>query len=279
MNTATQTHSDVLELVEQPPVSHQAPAVIASQAVQAAQESPTSPDKLLAMAMQQGASIELLERFIALKERTDAAIARTAYADAMALAKRSPPTIVKDKFVSFETSKGNTSYNHATLGNVVRSVVSWLAEYGFSHAWKVDQLEGGRISVTCTLTHSMGHSESVTLDSFKEDSGTKNNIQAMGSAITYLERYTLFAVTGLAAEDQDDDGIGSGDPILGEVEMTRLNIVNRVKLAQTVEELNAAKKGGVSELNRLRDRDFYDTFVKEVQVRGAAIRAKEESNA
>lgn len=279
MNTATQTQGDVLELVEQPPVSHQAPAVIASQALQAGQESPTSPDKLLAMAMQQGASIELLERFIALKERTDATIARTAYADAMALAKRSPPTIVKDKFVSFDTSKGNTSYSHATLGNVVRSVVSWLAEYGFSHAWKVEQLDGGRISVTCTLTHSMGHSESVTLDSFKEDSGTKNNIQAMGSAITYMERYTLFAVTGLAAEDQDDDGAGSGDSILSELEMTRLNIVNRVKLAQTVEELNAAKKGGVSELNRLRDRDFYDTFVKEVQVRGAAIRAKEESNA
>ena len=125
----------------------------------------------------------------------------------------------------------------------------------------------------------MGHSESVTLDAFKEDSGTKNNIQAMGSSITYLERYTLFAATGLASEEQDDDGAGSGDRVMSELELTRLNIVNRVKLAQTIGELDAAKKGGVAELNRLKDRAFYETFVSEVQTRGAAIRAKESGNA
>jgi len=56
----------------------------------------------------------------------------------------------------------------------------------------------------------MGHSESVTLQSATDDSGKKNNIQALGSAITYLQRYTLLSITGLATEDQDDDGKTTG---------------------------------------------------------------------
>jgi hypothetical protein len=44
-------------------------------------------------------------------------------------------------------------------------------------------------------------------------SGSKNQIQAIGSAVTYLERYTLFASYGLASKDQDDDGKASGRPV------------------------------------------------------------------
>ena len=36
-------------------------------------------------------------------------------------------------------------------------------------------------------------------------SGSKNSIQAVGSTVTYLQRYTLLAVTGLAAKGQDSD--------------------------------------------------------------------------
>lgn len=184
---------------------------LATQPTREIQEAASStPDNLLAMAMQNGASIEMMERLLALKERHDATEARKAYTEDMALAKKAPPIIEKDKHVRFETQKGVTSYNHATLGNVVAKVVAWLAEYRFSHAWRTAQLDGGRISVTCTLTHAMGHSESVSLESGKEDSGTKNNIQAMGSAITYLQRYTLLAITGLATEEQDDDGKTTG---------------------------------------------------------------------
>jgi hypothetical protein len=44
----------------------------------------------------------------------------------------------------------------------------------------------------------------------KDTSGSKNAIQSIASTITYLQRYTLFAATGLAADDQDDDGKAAG---------------------------------------------------------------------
>src|SRR5690606_35194749 len=61
-------------------------------------------------------------------------------------------------------------------------------------------------SVTCVITHELGHSERTTLSAAPDESGGKNSIQAVGSTVTYLQRYTLMAATGLAAKDMDDDG-------------------------------------------------------------------------
>jgi hypothetical protein len=51
--------------------------------------------------------------------------------------------------------------------------------------------------------------ESVSLTGQPDTGPGRNAIQAIGSTITYLQRYTLMAITGTAASDQDDDGKGS----------------------------------------------------------------------
>lgn len=238
-----------------------------------------SPDNLLVMAMQQGASVETLERLLALKERHDANVARQAYTEAMARAKLNPPTIKKDKHVAFATQKGVTQYDHATLGNIVNKVVAWLGEHGFSHAWDIKQLQGGRIAVTCTLTHSLGHREHVTLEASRDDSGTKNDIQAVSSAVTYLERYTLLAITGLATEDQDDDGQTGGAPILTPIEVNRIEAAGKVTRSQSVNELTAVSREYTKKFNELKDREGYPLFVEQVQARGKFIRKRDQATA
>src|SRR5690606_36377667 len=79
----------------------------------------TTPSDLLRLAVQQGADIAKLEQLMALQERWEANQARKAYVEAMAEFKKNPPEIFKDKTVSFKTDKGNTTYDHATIGNVV----------------------------------------------------------------------------------------------------------------------------------------------------------------
>src|SRR5262249_50835070 len=69
--------------------------------------------------------------------------------------------------------------------------------------------DDGRIKVACILAHVDGHREESTLSSSADVSGNKNSIQAVGSAVTYLQRYTLKMALGLAAA-VDDDGIASG---------------------------------------------------------------------
>lgn len=128
----------------------------------------------------------------------------------MAQFKANPPEIEKDKRVSYEMKEGGTkSYNHASLANVTGKINSALSVQGLSATWDTAQGDGGRITVTCRITHEMGHSESTKLSASPDDSGKKNSIQAIGSTISYLERYTLLALTGLATHDMDDDGKGT----------------------------------------------------------------------
>ena len=141
-----------------------------------------------------------LDRLLDVKERWEATEARKAYVAALASFKRNPPQLVKDQQVDFGEGRSRTRYNYASLGDVASQVAAGLAEHGLSHGWSVYQ-EDGMVTVACVLTHEAGHSESVKITAPRDESGNKNSIQQVGSTITYLERYTLMAITGLAAHD------------------------------------------------------------------------------
>jgi len=164
-----------------------------------------SPLEAMTYAISNGVELEKLEKMLELQERWDRIEAKKAYTQAMAEFKAIPLVIKKDRHVKFATQKGTTEYTHASLGNVTSSINAALAAHGLSAAWKTEQNQGA-ITVTCTITHKLGYSESTSLTAGKETSGTKNDIQSIGSTITYLQRYTLLALTGLATHDQDDDG-------------------------------------------------------------------------
>lgn len=170
---------------------------------------PMTPAELLQIAVAKGADLEKLEKLMELQLKWEANEARKAYMNAMAAFKASPPKLVKNKHVKFVTQKGTTEYDHATLDNIVDIVGRALAAQGLQHSWRTEQLEGGLIKVTCILTHILGHTESTSLQGVRDESGGKNSIQAVGSTVSYLQRYTLLAITGLATGDMDDDGKGS----------------------------------------------------------------------
>ena len=155
-----------------------------------------SPAEMIQAAVASGADLEKLEKLLTLQERWDANEAKKAYYHAMAQFKANPPQIFKDKTVSFS----QTRYKHASLGNLVEKITARLSECGLSHSWRVKQ--NGVIEVTCRITHEKGYSEETSISSNADKSGAKNDIQAIASAITYLQRYTLLAMTGLAVEDQ-----------------------------------------------------------------------------
>ncbi len=171
-----------------------------------------TPSVLLAMAVQQGADLDRLERLMALQERWEANEARKAFVEAMTMFKAEPLEIFKRKEVGYTTKEGDfVGYKHATLSDVSDVVVPAMARHGLSHRWDVEQRDG-RIFVSCVVTHKSGHSEFVKLDSAPDNSGKKNAIQQVASAIQYLQRYSLLAIVGLATKDMhDDDGRGTGD--------------------------------------------------------------------
>jgi hypothetical protein len=163
------------------------------------------PVNLIQEAIAKGADLEQLEKLLSLQERWEQNEAKKAYNKAMAAFKASSPIIEKDRHVGYSTAKGKTSYSHASLFNIVNTITNELSKHGLSVSWRTKQTEK-LITVSCVISHHLGHSEENSISAPADDSGSKNSIQAIGSTISYLQRYSALSILGLATQDMDDDG-------------------------------------------------------------------------
>lgn len=165
-----------------------------------------TPMDMIDRAVMQNANVETLTQLMNLQERWEANQARKAFDEAMAMAKAKMPAIVKTRKVDFTTAKGRTNYQYEDLASIMDQIGPVLSEHGLSIRYRTHADVGQPISVTCIISHRMGHSEENTLSAARDESGNKNSIQAIGSTVTYLQRYTLKAALGLAAAADDDGG-------------------------------------------------------------------------
>jgi hypothetical protein len=207
----------------------------------------TTPAQLLNIAIEKGADLEKLEKLMDLQVRWEQNQARKAYHEAMTAFKSNPPEIEKDKKVSY----GNTKYNHASLANVTAKINSELSKYGLSASWTTAQSEKG-VTVTCKISHVLGHSEETSLTAGLDKSGAKNDIQALGSTISYLERYTILALTGLATSEMDDDGQGTATFISDKQKSTIIDFIQ----SKEVDEVKFCAFMGVEEVGKILETDY-----------------------
>ena len=160
-------------------------------------QEPVNPLVMVQAALDRGMDAEQIRQFMDLADRHEAKQAKREFDEAMSRFREACPLIVKD------ADGHNTKY--AKLSSAIAAVKQPLADNGLSHSWRTNQ-EGEQISVTCVVSHIGGHSERTRLSSEPDKSGGKNSIQAIGSAVSYLQRYTLFSILGIASSDMDDDG-------------------------------------------------------------------------
>ena len=188
-----------------------------------------TPAEMIRFALEKGANLDQLKQLLDIQKEWEANEARKSFNQAMAAFKSNPPKINKDKKVKYGGGDKAVGYSHASLGNVTQKIGAELSKHGLSASWITKQ--NGTISVTCRITHKMGHSEETTLSAAADTSGAKNSIQAIGSTITYLERYTLLALCGLATFDQDDDGAIVGAEFISEKQFSKiLDLINEYQV-------------------------------------------------
>lgn len=188
-----------------------------------------SPLDLIARLLQSNVTPEQLDKFLDVQQKWEREQQRRDYVQAMTQFKAA---LVGVKIVKRKRVKYNeVDYKHETLAQVVKAVVGPMSANGLTHHWSVEQPKaaGEPIVVSCVLTHNNGHSERVTLHGLPDDSGKKNKLQQVRSTVTYLQRATLLLITGLAAEGDDDDGLG-GDPDgpAGALSVEQVDTVNRL---------------------------------------------------
>ncbi len=207
-----------------------------------------APAQMLAMALDSTKEVDLgkVEKMMELQFRFEKNEAEKAFIAALSAFKANPPRIVKNTHVNYSTSKGVTDYKHATAGQVVEEIEKGLQPHGMTLTFKSDQDEKGRIKVTAVLTHILGHSKETSLSSASDQSGGKNSIQAIGSAVTYLKRYTALLITGLETYDSDDDCRAADDKQVETLDKRELSEILDLINTRQVKEAAFLKLCGVS---------------------------------
>ncbi len=108
------------------------------------------------------------------------------------------PALVKDK----SGQVGNQKTKYADLVQANEQVLTRLNKLGVIYTCEPTLLDSGQFVMRYSLTHVPTGEHKTGNYPLK----LSENPQHMGSAITYARRYVLLAVTGVAAEDEDDDG-------------------------------------------------------------------------
>lgn len=220
-------------------------------------------------AIERGADPDQLAKLWELQLQYEANEARKAFNQAISAFKQNPPQIFKTKHVKYN----QVNYHHATIDEINEAVTPALSAQGLSHRWEVEQAD--QIRVSCIISHVAGHSESVTMQGPRDDSGKKNALQQIGSTTTYLQRYTLLLALGLAAKDMpaDDDGRGAGG-LTGHGETISQDEVNKIDAFLVEHELDADVF--LKWLNSIGYKTYADIEVRQLKRIWQALRQSEE---
>lgn len=207
-----------------------------------------TPVQMAAHLISSGADFQSVKEMIALSKELAADQAKRAFDAAIASAKSEIPAVAKN-------AKGHNNKAYANFAAYAAVVDPVLGKWGLSYRFRTEQTD--RITVTCVLTHKDGHSEENSLSGPPDGSGSKNAIQAIGSTLTYLQRYTLVQALGLSASD-DDDGRALGKT---EQQIATVSEDQQMQLREMIEVSGAdmdrfLKVGSLTRLSDMRAADF-----------------------
>ena len=126
---------------------------------------------------------------------------------------------------------------YADLANVYETIRKPLSEHGFAYFHSMTTDQDGKEYVETLLMHESGGTFKTRLPVINK----KNDMQGLGSAITYAKRYGISMIVGLAHEE-DDNGQRAGT-----------GTVNTSTKASTIKRIVIKTKSGESKARDLDD--------------------------
>jgi hypothetical protein len=132
------------------------------------------------------------------------------------------PRVKKNGRVNLGNNKGE--YAFSKWDDIDRVIRPLMAEEGFTLTFDSSprQGDGGGIVVTGTLLHRNGHSRSSQMSLALDTHQARNNLQAMGSSLSYGKRYTAEMLLNIVREGSDDDGVLGGAEFISEAQLAEI---------------------------------------------------------
>lgn len=150
--------------------------------------------------------INKLERLMQMHEQITARAAKAAYDAALAQMQPELPVIAERGRIDIGRGKPQSYALWEDINEAIRPI---LSRHGFALSFRTGR-QDDRIIVTGILSHRDGHREETTMHLPLDTSGSKNNVQAVGSSTSYGKRYTASALLNLTSRGEDDDGKAGG---------------------------------------------------------------------
>lgn len=121
-------------------------------------------------------------------------------AEALVAFQTNVPVIGKGKTAKVTTKSGPSySYSYADLAAITPIVLPALAAVGLSFTTLPRRNDDGTFDLVGVLRHTSGETVEGVLPLF-----TRGSAQETGSSLTYVRRYLLLSMTGVAPDDDDD---------------------------------------------------------------------------
>lgn len=205
--------------------------------------------------------VDKMERLGAMYERMQAKRAEAEFAAALADMQPHLPAIAERGKAKVN---GEVRYTFALWEDINAAIKPILQQHGFALSFRTDFTDG--ISVTGVLTHRSGHSERTTIKLPADKSGSKNDVQAVASSVSYGKRYTAGALLNLTSHGEDDDAYRAAVEYCTDEQLATLNEWIEATESDKAKFLKYLK---VDSLDKLPAKD-YDKAL-------SALRAKEKA--
>jgi len=166
------------------------------------------------VALDPNVDVEKMTKILDMQERILNKQASIEFNKSMALAMVQIPSVARE-------TQGQSN-KFAAFENINKIVKTIIAKHGLFITFRTEFQSDDFLLVTAKITHQSGYSQETSMRFPFDNSGNKNDIQAVGSSISYGKRYTMSALLGIATHDEDDDGFSTSKTI-GEKEIERIN--------------------------------------------------------
>jgi hypothetical protein len=170
-----------------------------------------------------------------------------AYSVAMSQFKDKVPVILRTR--SIKDKEGNDKYKAVALEDVAGPLMKALSAHRITYRYKTVDLPDGRIRVTCILRleGTAYEEEGATLAAPPDTAGGKDPLKAVGSTVSYLEKYTLLASCGVHVYGTDPEAV----PVVG------------VSNEQAIEWIDAIRDAGTPEATMARWKEAIEVAQKQ----------------
>lgn len=195
----------------------------------------TSPEAMIARAIEKDLDIEKLEKLFALRDKLRAEYAKSSYDAAMAEFQRECPIIEKKTKVDFQTKDktARVNYSYAEMDEIVKQTKDLIAKNGFSYNFELEEMSTG-LKVTCVVNHVDGWVGKGEFTAQLAGTSLMSNAQVMAGKATYGKRQAFCNAFGIVTGDEDVDAIKTKEEAKAETSATP---EQRQKIADLAQQL------------------------------------------